>query len=69
MKKRKPRKPRAPREVKLKTSVTVGLYYRKFIKEQIETGKYSSISDVMTAGLRLLEKEAIMLNKRKNRKT
>ncbi len=56
------------REVKKKTSVTLSLYYRTFIKEQIATGRFSSASDVMVFGLRLLEQEDILLEKKKKRK-
>ncbi len=56
------------REVKKKTSVNLSLYYRAFIKEQIATGRFSSASDVMVFGLRLLEQEDILLEKKKKRK-
>ncbi len=56
------------KEVKKKTSVNLSLYYRAFIKEQIATGRFSSASDVMVFGLRLLEQEDILLEKKKKRK-
>ncbi len=62
------KKKRVLREKKKKTSVTLSLYYRAFIKEQIATGRFSSASDVMVFGLRLLEQEDILLEKRKKRK-
>lgn len=37
------------------TSMTLGTHWESFIKEQIETGRYSSASEVVRAGLRELE--------------
>ncbi|MHA4739899.1 type II toxin-antitoxin system ParD family antitoxin [Dyadobacter sp. MSC1_007] len=39
------------------TSISIGHHFDTFIQNQIETGRYASTSEVVRAGLRLLERE------------
>lgn len=41
----------------MNTSVSLGNYFEEFIQTQIETGRYKNVSEVIRAGLRLLENE------------
>lgn len=37
------------------TSITIGSHFEQFINEQIESGRFNSASEIVRAGLRLLE--------------
>jgi antitoxin ParD1/3/4 len=39
------------------TSFSVGKHFASFIEKQVEQGRYASASDVVRAGLRLLEQQ------------
>jgi len=48
------------------TSITLGNYFDQFIKNRISEGRFKNVSEVVRAGLRLLEEEenkAIALRK------
>lgn len=38
-------------------SISIGNYYKQFVQAQIAAGRYENISEVIRAGLRLLENE------------
>ena len=39
------------------TSVALGSHFEEFVKKQLESGRFNNISEVVRAGLRLLEDE------------
>ena len=39
------------------TSISLGNYFDKFVKERISAGRFKNASEVIRAGLRLLEEE------------
>jgi antitoxin ParD1/3/4 len=44
------------------TSITLGNHFQEFINKQLNTGRFSSTSEVIRAALRLLEEEETKLS-------
>ena len=44
-----------------KKSIVVGDHFEHFIDEQISSGRYNNASEVVRAGLRLLERDELQL--------
>lgn len=43
--------------MKKKTTIQLDPYFEEFIKDEIDSGKYDSVSEVVRAGLKLLEEK------------
>ncbi|MEO5326016.1 type II toxin-antitoxin system ParD family antitoxin [Mesorhizobium sp. CC13] len=43
------------------TSISLGLHFSEFVDRQVEDGRYSSASEVIRAGLRLLEEHELQV--------
>lgn len=39
------------------TSISLGNYFDEFVQSQVKEGRYKNVSEVIRAGLRLLERE------------
>ena len=39
------------------TSISLGSYFEQFVSSHVSTGRYNNVSEVIRAGLRLLENE------------
>jgi len=39
------------------TSISIGDYFEEFIRSEVKSGKYNSVSEVIRSALRLLERE------------
>jgi antitoxin ParD1/3/4 len=39
------------------TSVALGRHFEEFVKQQLDSGRFNNVSEVVRAGLRLLEDE------------
>jgi antitoxin ParD1/3/4 len=48
------------------TSVSLGNYFDQFVQTQVSAGRYKNVSEVIRAGLRLLENEESKANALKN---
>ena len=48
------------------TSISLGNHFEQFINNEIKSGRYGSVSEVIRSALRLLESEERKLNKIRN---
>ncbi len=48
------------------TSITLGKHFDSFITQQIKSGRYNSVSEVVRAGLRILENSETKLETLRN---
>lgn len=48
------------------TSISLGNYFDQFVQSQVSVGRYKNVSEVIRAGLRLLENEEIKVIALKN---
>ncbi len=48
------------------TSISLGSHFENFINSEVDSGKYSSVSEVVRSALRLLETEEIKLRELRN---
>jgi antitoxin ParD1/3/4 len=48
------------------TSITLGDHFESFISQQLETGRYHSISEVVREGLRMLENKETKIKALRN---
>lgn len=48
------------------TSISLGNHFENFINDEINSGRYSSVSEVIRTALRLLENEERKLNELRN---
>lgn len=48
------------------TSISLGNYFDDFVQSQVEAGRFKNVSEVVRAGLRLLENEEIKILALKN---